>query len=233
MSDRGSLPTVRALDELWAEVRQKPLWAPPNFWRYFRLRSRIRLKLLRPERVKVLAPSGKVNDCACCTDNCCIGKQSTVQLRLRDIATLIDLGRTELMTHDRPTFSALELAARPALALQVDSHGWQVFPILKQNRFHACLALTDEGRCGLYPCWPTSCARFPYALHADQEQVFYSRRCDSFWIRPGAPEPAHAMAVAAVAAYNERVKDFVLLAFAPQRLADLGLSTYLKTDPSN
>jgi hypothetical protein len=41
------------------------------------------------------------------------------------------------------------------------------------------------------------------------------------------------MAVAAVAAYNERVKDLVLLAYAPTRLSDLGLAAYLGFDPAN
>ncbi len=233
LSETAPLPTVRALGELWAEVARKPLWAPPNFWRYLKLRYNARLTLIDPARVKVLAPAGKVNDCSACTDNCCIGKHSTVQLRLCDIATLVDIGRTDLITHDKPTFSTEELAARPALALQVASEGWRTFPVLKQNRFHACLALTDEGRCALYPRWPTSCARFPYALHADAAQIFYSPRCDSFWIRPDARAAAQAMVVAAVAAYNERVKDYVLLAYARERLAGLGLTTYLHLDPAN
>ena len=206
------------------------MWAPPNFWLYLKLRWRIRLRRLRPERAKVLAPLGKVNDCASCMDSCCIGKHSTVQLRLRDIATLTDLGRAELITHDKPAFTADELEARPALRRQVASESWQTFPVLKQNRFHACLALTDAGQCELYPNWPLSCARFPYALHADTEEVFYSRRCDSFWVRPSDTSRAQAMAVAAVVAYNERVKDLVLLAFARPRLADLGLLKHLRTD---
>jgi Fe-S-cluster containining protein len=183
---------------------------------------------LSPARARVLAPVGKLNDCASCTDNCCIGKHSTVQLRLRDIATLIDIGRSDLLTHDKPTFTPEELRKRPALGRQVSSTGWQVFPVLKQNRFHACLALTDLGRCALFPHWPLSCARFPYALHADKVEVFYSRRCESFWVRGDKAALAQAMVVAAVAAYNERIKDFVILAYARERLVDLGLARHLR-----
>ena len=37
-----------------------------------------------------------------------------------------------------------------------------------------------------------------------------------------------AMAVEAVASYNERIKDLVLLAYAPERLRDLGLMRFVE-----
>jgi len=227
-----SFATVQSLDRLWGEVRAKPLWAPPNLWRYVKLRWRAHLELLDPARVRLAAPPGKVNDCAACTDNCCIGPRAAVLLRLRDIATLVDLGREELVSLAKPTFSSDELATRPALARQVDSRAWQVFPVLAQNRFHACRALTEDGRCSLYPHWPLSCARFPYALHLDSREVFYSRRCDAYWIRNDGAAGARVevMKRAAVAAYNERVKDLVLLEYARPALEALGLTRFLRPD---
>lgn len=224
----AQLPTVVALEALWQEVRARPLWAPPHFFRYLALRWRTRLRMLDPTRVKILAPPGKVNDCSGCMDICCIGPRSTVLLRFRDIATLMDIGRTDLMTHDKPHFGPEELAQRPALARQVSSRSWATFPVLRQNRFAACAALTDDGKCSIYPYWPLACARFPYALHADDDTVFYSARCDSFWVRRDGTERVASMAVDAVVSYNERIKDLVLLAYAPERLAELGLLQHIK-----
>ena len=228
----AELPTVKALDELWKEIQDRPLWAPPTFWKWLKLNLRMRTRHLNAEKVRIIAPQYKVNECASCTDNCCIGPHSTVLLRLRDIATLIDIERTDLMTHQKPKFSEQALSSRHALKLQTASSDWKSFPILKQNSFHACAALDTDGQCTLFPHWPSACARFPYALDAENLEVFYSRRCDSFWVRPDAEEQVHAMRKAAVAAYNERVKDQLILAFAEKELAELGLTRFLQS-PSN
>lgn len=225
----ADLPTVRALDAIWDEVQSRPLWAPPTFWKWLKLNLRMRTRLINEQNVKIIAPRYKVNECASCTDNCCIGPHSTVLLRLRDIATLIDLGRTDLMTHEKPKFSDEVLANRKALQRQTESHDWNHFPVLKQNSFHACAALDVEGQCTLYPYWPETCARFPYSLDIDNLEVSYSRRCDSFWVRPDAKDEVHAMREAAVAAYNSRIKDQLLLAFAENHLRDLGLVRFLRS----
>lgn len=224
------LPTVAALDELWRVVSAKRLYAPPNFVRYLKLRWRMRLKLVDPEQVRVVAPHGKINDCHHCTDICCLGRHSTVLLRLRDIAALIDIGRADLISLEKPQFTNATRAARPALQRQLDSRAWTVFPVLKQNSMAACAALTLDGRCGLYPHWPLSCARFPYALHGNTEEVFYSQRCDSFWIRPDGAPAASDMVRASIAAYNERIKDAILLAYAPTRLHALGVAAFLNLE---
>ena len=221
------LPTVRALDAIWDEVQARPLWAPPTFWKWLKLNLRMRTRLIDEKKVNIVAPAYKVNECASCTDNCCIGPHSTVLLRLSDIATLIDLDRTDLITHDKPTFTSGDLATRSALRRQTASQEWKHFPVLKQNSFHACSALDIEGKCTLFPHWPGACARFPYALDTENLEVFYSRRCDSFWVRPDAQNQVHAMRKAAVAAYNSRVKDQLMLAFAQNRLNDLGLTRFL------
>ena len=229
-SDARAFPTLEALQALWNEIARRPLWAPPHLLRYLSLRRRMRLKLLDPDRVRVDAPKGKVNDCACCLRNCCVGRDATVLLRLRDLAVLKDLGRTDLVTRRKPAFTEAELASRPALARQVASEAWRTFPILRKTSLGACAALTSDGRCTLYPHWPLACARFPYALHADTERVFYSRRCDSFWIRPDAEGIAHRMVRAAVFTYDERIKDAILVAYAPRRLEELGLAAFIQTE---
>ena len=229
---RQNLPTVQSLDTLWTEVSTKPLWAPPNFWRYLKLRWRMNLKSINPKKIKLKAPKGKMNLCQNCTDNCCIGPESTVLLRLYDIATLIDLGKTALIGQEKPGFDTELLEQRPAMQKHLASKAWEIFPILKKNSFGACAALSNDGLCSLYPHWPLSCARFPYALNLEDSSIFYSRRCDSFWIRSDVKENIQAMRLAAVSCYNERIKDAVLLEYAPKRLAQLGLLSYLNLGES-
>lgn len=221
------LPTVRALDDLWASVSERPLWAGGRFFTYLKLRRKMRLGFVAPEQFTSIVPDGKVNDCSSCFELCCVGKNQTVSLRFRDIAMLMDIDRTNLITHAKPAFDQATQEARPALARTVASEAWQRFPVLKQNSYGKCEALNDDGKCTLYPHWPTSCARFPYALEISTSTITYSPRCRSFWIRPDAGEKIEAMKVAAVAAYNERVKDLVLLAYAPEKLAELGLTRFI------
>jgi Fe-S-cluster containining protein len=222
-----ALPTVRALEALWQEVASRPLWAPPHLLRFLRLRWRMRLQLLDPARTTLVTPVGKINHCSDCSDSCCIGVHSTVLLGLRDIATLVDVGRTGLITRRKPAFSEAARAGRPGLRRHLASEAWRRFPVLAQNSFGACEALDVAGRCTLFPHWPMSCARFPMALHLEALEVFYSRRCRSFRIHPAAAKKAERIQLAAVASYNERIKDAVLLAYAPARLRDLGLMQHL------
>ena len=226
------LPTVEALEQLWSEVSSKPLYASPNFWRYLKLRWRMKLKLEDASKFKILAPKWKTNDCSGCTDICCVGPHSTVTLGFRDIATLVDIGQTELISHKKPAFNGEVLDNRPALKRHVATTSWQRFPVLKTNAMGACAALTMDGQCGLYPYWPMSCSRFPYSAHIEEKKIFYSRRCDSFWIRPDTKESVEGMALEAVASYNERIKDLILLEYAPQRLEEMGLIRYLKNNHS-
>jgi Fe-S-cluster containining protein len=217
------LPTVRALEKLWDEVAERPLWAGGRFFKYLRLRAKVRLKFADPKQFTTIAPEGKVNDCSACYELCCVGKNQTVSLRFRDIATLIDIDRVDLITQTKPKLDD----ESPARARTAASDAWRRFPVLAQNSYGACNALSTAGKCTLYPYWPTSCARFPYTLEIENRVISYSPRCRSFWIRPDVGEKIDAMKVAAVAAYNERIKDLVLLAYAPERLAELGLARFI------
>lgn len=228
-ASKVALPTVLALESIWDTLKDKPLFAPRTFWKRLKISLKMRTRLISAHEVRVVAPAHKVNECASCLDNCCVGQHSAVLLRLTDIAALIDLNRTELMTHDKPSFRPEILKRRGALQRQLASSDWQRFPVLKQNKFHACEALNTEGKCTLYPHWPAACARFPYALDTENLEIFYSKRCDSFWVRPDAEPAVHAMREAAVAAYNQRIKDQLMLAFAADRLAELGITRFLRS----
>ncbi len=223
------LPTVRALQLLWEEVSSKPLYAYPHFFTYIKLRWKMKMSLANPHTVRVVGTGLKGSDCSACLNNCCVGPSSTVLLRLTDIAALIDTGKTYLISQEKPSFKQNVLDASHALKRQVSSQAWQQFPVLKKNNIGACAALSDEGKCTLYPHWPVSCARFPYAYRPLDHTVYYSSRCDAFWVRPAEGPRVQKMAVAAVAAYNERIKDAVLLAYVPERLRGLGLLDFLSS----
>jgi Fe-S-cluster containining protein len=229
----GSLTALGAsraadLEALWFDLARRPLWRRPYTWRYLKLAARMRLSEIAHRRVTVWVPVGKVNACSECTDNCCIGARSTVSLHLRDIASLIDRGRNDLIVHERPVFKPEEIASNPALHRTLRSTQWRMFPVLRQNSFHACAALGVDGRCELHPAWPLSCARFPYSLHADDQLIFYSPRCSSFKVDAAWQPAAEGMAHAAVDAFNWQIRDRVLLSYVPDELRRLGLMDYLK-----
>lgn len=222
------LTTVEQLNQLWRDLSARPLWRRPYTWKYIKLAYRMRLSLIKPHKVKLMLPRGKVNHCSECLDNCCIGKSSTVLLRLADIATLMDIGRTDLISHNKPCFSKDEQSERPALERNLRTKAWHDFPILKQTAYHACMALGDDGLCQLYPHWPLSCARFPYALHADDKVVFFSPRCPSYLVDASRLPHGQQMVKAACEAYNAQIKDAIMLAYIPEKLEALGVLDYLK-----
>ena len=89
--------------------------------------------------------------------------------------------------------------------------------------------------CSLYPSWPLSCARYPYALDLQSKVVFYAKGCtstrDSLELPVAeAPLRVRALVRAVVDAYNERIKDVILLALAKPELAELGLTQHLRLD---
>ena len=67
------------------------------------------------------------------------------------------------------------------------------------------------------------------ALRAADEAVLaaHGLRVLRTFVETDAEPKVTAMKLAAVAAYNERIKDLVLLAYAPRQLEDLGLTRYL------
>lgn len=223
------LPTVQALQRISKELDATPIWAPRDFWRRARLRANMRLQKLHRSDLKLRMPKYQTNDCRNCTDICCMGAQATVLLRLRDLAALIDLDKTHFISHQKPEFSPALLEKRPALARQVGSVAWNIFPVMKQDEMGACIALDKAGLCGLFPHWPLSCARFPISLDADDDALFYSRRCRSYWIHPQAKGPFEMMAASAVAGYNARISDALLIALARKPLEALGLWQHLNT----
>ena len=109
-------PTLTALDALWSRHQ--------SGWRRLLSRRAIAELSLRASfdpdtlaawRVANAVPAGTIPDCPSCDDICCAGLENVVSLRLRDIAVLIDVGRTDLISRKKPVFPQAMLRARPAL----------------------------------------------------------------------------------------------------------------------
>ena len=227
MAESGS--HLHALDALWLRYRSK--WRrllSSHAIRELQLRASFDVDLLSHWRFSNRVPSGTVPDCPNCTNICCAGLENVVSLRLRDIAQLIDIRRTDLITKKKPNFPAQMLSDRPALRELVASELWRALPVLRQTGdLRVCAALGANMKCTLYPDWPLSCERFPYTLSVMRKQVNWGSRCPSKK-RSAEFEPRRrALFKAALTAYDERVKDAVLLAHAPQALDAIGIGAWI------
>ena len=225
-------PTLAALDALWSHYASR--WSrlfSPGAVTELMLRASFDLETLSVERIANRVPRGTIPDCPSCQDVCCAGEENVVSLRLRDVAVLIDIGRTDLMTRQKPRFGDAMLASRPALRELVASELFQTLPVLRQvGPERRCAALDDALSCTLHPDWPLSCERFPYSLSAVRREVIWGKRCASKHQRPEHAARGDAMFRAAVAVYNERVRDAVLLAHARPALDRLGIGAFLLTE---
>lgn len=217
------------LDAIWKRVARKPVFLSRQWLRRLRLQRLVSVEMVPATRPRKVVSPRRINQCRDCLDTCCVGRKSTVLLHLRDIAVLVDEGRADLMTLKKPRFTEDERRGSPALAGHVSSMAWSIFPVLRQNTFHACSALSAEGECTLYPAWPLSCARFPVALNFDADELFMSQRCRSTKVIETEVDAnkLEEMECHAVGAYNERVKDYLLLTHAKSELQELGLTNYL------
>ncbi len=217
-----------ALAALWREQAPR-LFQPRAVMKQLRLRRRFDLEPVRLEKLRIAIPTAQVPDCDNCLDVCCAGDHALVSLRLRDIAVLMDVGRTDLMTHDRPPPPPTTTWARR----EADGSIFHAaFPVLARDATKTCRALTDDRLCGLWPSWPLSCARYPYALDRRHGVIFYAAGCRSTKLAAVADAPiaVRTLVRAVVDAYNERLRDVLLLAFAREALREHGLLQWIKED---
>lgn len=223
-------PKEQALTALWREISPH-LYSPGNIVRQLRLRRRFDLEPVRLEKLRVAIPTAQVPDCDNCLDLCCTGPNAVVSLRLRDLAVLTDLGRTDLISHERPPPPP---APKTTWARrEADGSVFHAaFPVLARDATGTCRALTEDRLCGLWPSWPLSCARYPYALDRRHGVIFYAAGCQSTRIAPvhEAPIAVRALVRAVVDAYNERLRDVLLLASARDAVRDLGLLQWVRED---
>lgn len=222
-------PTEQALDQLWSRFdRSWRRLLSPRILEELKLRASFDVELFSPRQIANEVPRGTVPDCASCEDICCVGIENLVSLRLVDVAVLIDIDRTDLMTKVKPAFSDELLRRRPALGELVASELFRTLPVLRQlGDSRICAALTPELSCSLHPHWPTSCERFPYTLSAARKTVGWGTRCPSRRRSAEDARRSDEIFEAAISSYNERVRDAVLLAHAREDLEALGLGAWL------
>lgn len=196
-----------------------------------KLRASFEVDLVSPKKIASKIPAGTIPNCAACEDLCCAGLENVVSLRLSDVAGLMDIGRTDLMTKKKPNFPKNMLRNRPGLYEVVGSELWRTLPVLRQiGESRICAALTPDLKCSLHPHWPTSCERFPYTLSARKRTVSWGTRCPERQCAPEHYERSQELTAAAISAYNERVKDAVLLTHAKDELDALGIGAWLTRD---
>jgi|GEM_PF-835360 hypothetical protein len=220
------------LRALWSPQVRARLWTPRHWLDQLRLRRQYMWEELTADELALDFGVGTLPDCDTCEEVCCTGPHRVVLLRLVDVAALVDAGLADHMTLEKPTYSDAELQANPALWDMVHSQAWQVMPVLKQDATRTCSLLTQDNRCGAWPAWPLSCARFPYALDIAHNRVFYARSCNSVtrdFSRSGRKRET-ALVDAVVEAFNQRLRDAVLLTVAREELRALGLDRYLKVE---
>lgn len=222
-------PTERALDVLWARFdRSWRRLLSPQLITELRLRASFEVETIDADDVENRVPRGTVPDCGACEDICCVGLENLVSLRLVDVAVLMDADRTDLMSRLKPRFPEDLVRRRPALHELLGSELWRTLPVLRQvGESRICAALTPELRCSLHPRWPTSCARFPYTMSAVRRVVSWGSRCASKTCSPRQAAASEAIFQASISAYNERVRDAVLLAHARSDLEAIGVGAWL------
>lgn len=226
--------TERALEAIYAEESAR-FYSLRNIVPMLRLRRRFNLTPASLDGLQVLMPRGQVPDCDNCVDLCCTGPNALVSLRLRDVAALVDLGRTDLLTFERPEPLPKKQARKEQTWARREADGsifHRAFPVLARDPTGTCMALTEDRLCGLWPSWPSSCARYPYALDIKNNVVFYAAGCRSTRLAPveEAPIAVRRLVRAAVDGYNQRLRDVLLLAFARERLRDLGLLAWVNEE---
>ena len=219
-------PLEQRLAALWPLARSR-LDTLAHFGATLRLRRKFSLRMLRVGELKIKVPALQTPNCDACVDLCCTGPNAIVSLRLRDIAALVDAGfehaivpRGDGAAPPTPTWARREADG---------SVFHQVFPILARDRTGTCTLLTEDRKCGAFPAWPLSCARYPYALDLQSKVVFWAKGCptDDLVRVDDAPIRVRALVRAVVDAYNERVKDAVILHLARAELDALGVTRYL------
>lgn len=216
----------RALLNLSATAADR-LRQPKNILRWLSLSREFDLRHIHIGQLSVEVPAGLLPDCGSCLEVCCAGPNAVVSLRLRDIAALMDAGLDGFIGQERPKEGGAQSVSR---AEADGSIFHTAFPVLRRDATGTCALLSEDRTCSAYPAWPLSCARYPYALDYLNRRVFLAKGCTSHkrvYSGNSAPIEVRELLRACVDAYNQRVRDVVLLHVALPELDDLGLLQHL------
>lgn len=242
--DKSKYSHTQALKQLWLDVRYR-LYTPRFFWTWFDLSRRFDLTFLRLSNVNVAIPRGILPDCENCLDICCTGKNAIVSLRFLDIAKLIDTNFSWAIDTRLPTTAinissetisnkdaSKNISALSARKIFQETLFYDVFPVLHHDATNTCVLLDDDRMCRVYPQWPLSCARYPYALDKKHNTVFYAHGCQSRLTQVESASSLtgkqRALVQAVLDSYNERIKDVILLHTALDELHEIGVLRYVR-----
>jgi Fe-S-cluster containining protein len=221
------MPVLAQLNTLWREVVERRLFKLRYFLLDLYLHSKYDLRLIAPEKVQLKIDPLEVPDCSACPRNCCCGAENTVSLRLTDIARLMDAGLEEYIDKDNKVNIEREILEKhPGITRNIQSDTWRKFPVLKRVN-DICPLLSKDKKCTIYNVRPLTCRRYPYMLMDNMKEVRFSRHC----INPKTIKDLDVYARehfdSAIASYNEKVKDLILIHHARKELAELGIGKYL------
>ena len=152
---------------------------------------------------------------------CCTGAKSRVRLRTTDIVSLVQLGHKD----------AIDARHALPLAGQAKPHYLEkVMPHLFQDNTRTCVLLNKERLCSVYPNWPLSCARYPYAFDADNDIIFWAKGCQSPMeiTVAEAPDGVKKLTQAAIETYNQDIRDILMLHYAKDELREAGFNQWIK-----
>ncbi len=217
-------PSLAAhLQDIW-QLTQRRYRDKKNWWTTLKLRRQFSLDFVSLNNVSVRIPSGQLPDCDSCLHICCTGKKSRVRLRLTDIASLVHLGHADAIDTSHP----LPLAGDPKPHFLE-----QVMPHLRQDKTHTCVLLNEDRLCSIYPSWPLSCARYPYAFDADNKVIFWAKGCQSTKqvSLDDAPDSIRSISQAAIETYNQDVRDILMLHYAKDELREARFEEWVKIQP--
>jgi Fe-S-cluster containining protein len=230
---KGSLN--KDLEELWKKAKGR-VYQPGYLVKTFRLRRYFELRSIQLHEVKVEILKSQVPDCDNCVDICCTGPNAVVSLRLSDIARLVDAGLSQHIVRPRPDATdegkvqgkRLPVFSRASHDLKESLYS-RVFPVLSRDKTGTCTLLDENRLCGAYPGWPLSCARYPFALDADNKRMFWAAGCGEKTLLPATETAGRVrdLVEACLRSYNERIKDVVLLHVALPELFDMGFFEFL------
>lgn len=214
-----------ALVALWDDVWARR-YSLRFLWARLILSPRYNLRFFKPGDFSIRTPFRVASDCEECLEVCCAGDNAIVSLRLLDIARLCDEGLSAHIAKERPDERT---AVTPAKWEADNSIYHQIFPVLTRDKTGTCSLLTEDRKCGVWPNWPLSCERYPFALDVQRREIFWAAGCRSKKSIPfelAGPYQKKRIE-AAVAGYNERIKDLILLQVAKKELRDLGITKHL------
>ena len=91
---------LKELNNLW-EKTKNTIYIPSNYLKLLSIKKKFSLKLLKFTEVKLFIPEKIIPNCTDCSFICCTGPKAIVNLKLRDIALLIDNNFSKYISNEK------------------------------------------------------------------------------------------------------------------------------------